>query len=456
MAQRKQNHGLRKICDCGRRHWPKCPHDWHFNFTWRKRVYRFSLDRKLGRHASGKTEAQREAIRIRAEIQNGTFGSEQPQVAAMTLRQLVTHYIQRAKAARPQDCVDVLFRTALPRPAGGELDFGEWPVADITTDTIERFREVRSVRRFVLRTGQSVERISGGVIAANRHLVFLRGVFNWAVRVGYLERTPFKRGTETVVKLARELRRRRRLEPGEDQRLFAACAPHVRAIVEAAIETGCRVGELLSLQWAEVRFDPRADIFLPALKTKTKSDRRIPMSMRLRAILEMRRTDPIGHAMLPSAYVFGNAVGQRIGSIDKAFAAACLRAGSSDLHFHDLRREAGSRWLEGGVPLQVVRDWLGHANVSQTSTYLAMTSASGYEAMRRFEPFQKQIAFPCIAGEEKAPQTGTIGRDVGQKTTENIEENRSGDDLIQTESRSVDSSILSLDTTCNSHITNYL
>jgi integrase len=32
------------------------------------------------------------------------------------------------------------------------------------------------------------------------------------------------------------------------------------------------------------------------------------------------------------------------------------------LHFHDLRREAGSRWLEGGVPLHKVRDRLGHAN----------------------------------------------------------------------------------------------
>lgn len=29
-----------------------------------------------------------------------------------------------------------------------------------------------------------------------------------------------------------------------------------------------------------------------------------------------------------------------------------------DLHFHDLRREAGSRWLEGGVPLHTIRDWL--------------------------------------------------------------------------------------------------
>jgi hypothetical protein len=139
-------------------------------------------------------------------------------------------------------------------------------------------------------------------------------------------------------------------------------------------------------------------------------------------------------------------VGQRIGSIDKASAAACRRAGISDLHFHDLRREAGSRWLEGGVSLQVVRDWLGHTNVSQTSTYLATTPAGEYDAMRRFEAFQKQIAFPCITGVETAPQRGTIGVDVGKENTENIEENRSGEGFMETENRSVDSSILSLAT----------
>jgi integrase len=30
-----------------------------------------------------------------------------------------------------------------------------------------------------------------------------------------------------------------------------------------------------------------------------------------------------------------------------------------DLNFHDLRREAGSRWLDGGVPLHRVQMWLG-------------------------------------------------------------------------------------------------
>jgi site-specific recombinase XerD len=41
-----------------------------------------------------------------------------------------------------------------------------------------------------------------------------------------------------------------------------------------------------------------------------------------------------------------------------------------DLHFHDLRHEAGSRFLGAGMPLHHVKEMLGHANISQTDTYL--------------------------------------------------------------------------------------
>ena len=63
-----------------------------------------------------------------------------------------------------------------------------------------------------------------------------------------------------------------------------------------------------------------------------------------------------------------------------------------NLHFHDLRREAGSRWLDGGVPLQVIRDRLGHTNISETSTYLESTSAGQHDAMRGKKTGLQQIA----------------------------------------------------------------
>jgi integrase len=69
-------------------------------------------------------------------------------------------------------------------------------------------------------------------------------------------------------------------------------------------------------------------------------------------------------------------------------AAASRQAVQSiDLHFHDLRHEAGSRWLEAGWPLHHVQAMLGHANLSQTSTYLNATKTGLHDSMKRFEEF---------------------------------------------------------------------
>ena len=146
------------------------------------------------------------------------------------------------------------------------------------------------------------------------------------------------------------------------------------------------------MQWHQVQFEPRAEIWLPEGKTKTGRGRRVPISTRLqanfamrrdalRALLELEDDEPLPGTL----FVFGNDAGQRHGAIKTAWAATCKRAKVEDLHFHDLRREAGSRWMEAGVPLATIQRWLGHTNISQTSTYLATTSAGEHEAMRRYE-----------------------------------------------------------------------
>ena len=321
-------------------------------------------------------------------------------LATLTVAEMLAQYhLRDLKKRRPQTAdadlnpIALINRVVIPLPTTGARPFGAWVVVDVTTDTIERFREVR------LEAG-------GGPIAVNRYLALLRGAWNWAIRVGYVDRTPFKRGTEAVVKLTKELPRSRRLETGEQEALLALCRSHLRSVVgKGALETGMRHGELMSLQMKQIRMSPRAEIFVPASKAKQKRDRRIPISSRLKAILEMRRLGPDGKEQPPDAFVFGNAVGEKVRSVRNPWQTAVLKAhgftprwkGSSlttescadfakiGLHFHDLRRECASRWLEGGVPLHKIRDWLSHSNIAQTSTYLAGTSGGDEDYMRQFE-----------------------------------------------------------------------
>ena len=427
---------------------------WRMNFKWQGVHHRYALDRLLApRKARSKTEAAHEAENIRTAIREGTFrqpgeAEDRPVLSTLTLAQLLEQferrYLKPERAAsslqNAQYEMAAIRRTVIPLPTGTTKALGEWFVADITADTLEQFREARRAAE---------------TVTANRNLALLRACFNWAIRVGYVERTPFKRGTETVVKLSRESGRTRRLEPGENERLLAACGPRLRAVVEAALETGCRKGELLSLQWHQVRPEPRQELVLPALKTKTKRERRIPISARLQAILAMRRIGPDGREHSADAYVFGNEVGERVTTFKRAWEAAVLRAHGQkpeyvvrtdartdgttrkrftavltpasraylrtiNLHFHDLRREAGSRWLDGGVPLQVIRDWLGHANISQTSKYLEATFAGQHEAMRAYERRRggvQQSATPVGNQGQNTPLAEMIGnRDAPEIT----------------------------------------
>jgi len=104
-----------------------------------------------------------------------------------------------------------------------------------------------------------------------------------------------------------------------------------------------------------------------------------------RSVLEMRRTDPTGQLLPPDAYVFGNAVGERLTSIKTAWRNTCRRAGIEDLHFHDLRREFACRLLESRADLHDVRDFLGHANITTTSRYVRSTPVRLAQALERME-----------------------------------------------------------------------
>lgn len=453
---RTARHGLRKICGCKPAAWTKGAHPYHFAYKWAGVRYRFSLDRVLPTPVRLKGDAEAAANQIRAAIQAGTFRmpdtvppasvtaqTSGPILSTLTLTQLLeTYRTQYLCIHRPDTLkntsyqIGAILRTVLERPNGERRPFGDWLVCDITTDTIEAYRTVR------------LQQVTTGV---NRDLQLLRHLFNWATskKRRLASDNPFLDGVKPAIRLQTETARTRRLQTGEETRLLNVCKPHLQALVVAAIETGCRKGELLSLQWWQVRFAPKPEIFLPAYKTKTKTDRTIPISTRLRAILEMRRTDPTGCPLPDAAYVFGTPTGEPIGSFKRAWECALLKmAGYTpqyvvrvvngpdgprrhataaltpecrahlhaiNLTFHDLRRTAGSRWLDAGVALHRIQRWLGHANISQTSTYLAANATDDDDAMRRFEEAHARLA-----------QLGTAGATSGHQGVLEVDAETSG------------------------------
>jgi integrase len=134
---------------------------------------------------------------------------------------------------------------------GGPLPFGDWELANVTTDAIEQFRDIRQ---------------ASGRIGTNRNLGTLQAAFSWAASAKrkYVSESPFRDGDKPAVERFEERARTRRLQAGETEKLLAACGDHLRGVVECALETGMRRGEILTLQWNQVRSTPRPQIFLPA------------------------------------------------------------------------------------------------------------------------------------------------------------------------------------------------
>ncbi len=374
---RHRNGGLRKRCGCPRARWAKCPHGWHFSFQWRGRRYRVSLDTETGRHIDSKTEAEEAADRLRQAIRRGTFqpGADQPQTTgALSFRAFADLWLAR----RGRELVAFKDHThrlttvcAFPLPGSG-LTFGAKPMATITTDDIEAFRDHRK--------GKGLS-----AVTVNHDLKLLRMMFAWGVRKGYRDRTPFKVGTEPAITLEREVPRDRRFQSDDDeQRLLKAARPHLRAVIVAMLDTCCRPGEILSLQWRDVNLE-RRELIIRAVKEKTRRTRLIPISGRLLAVLEMRRTDPAGQPLPLDAYAFGTRLGQQVKNVAKAWKKACAEAKLHDFQLRDLRHEAGSRFDEAGVPLNYVSKMLGHSDLMTTSLYLNIHRRGLQRAMKTYE-----------------------------------------------------------------------
>jgi integrase len=375
------NRGLRKICRCPRRRWSGCSHAWHFSFRWRARAYRFSLDRYAGHHVESRSEADALADQIRTAIRDGTFNSGSPEAVpaaapTMTFCQLSdlwsSRYGYQLASARNDGYRLRQITTFMLTGYSPPVTIGNMPANSVALVDIESYRDHRKA------AGLSP-------VSINQDLRLLRKIFNWGIRKGCIDRTPFKIGTEPAIQLEREIPRHRRFDaPDDEDRLLAATSPHLHGVIVALLETACRVGEILDLQWGDVALD-RRELTIRAEKTKTRTERLIPISSRLKAILEMRRVDPAGQLFRPDAYVFGDVTGARVKSVRRAWEGACSRAGLSGFQLRDLRHEAGSRFDEAGVPVNFVSRLLGHTNLTTTSRYLNIHRRGLHMAMQKFE-----------------------------------------------------------------------
>lgn len=150
--------------------------------------------------------------------------------------------------------------------------------------------------------------------------------------------------------------RTRRLEGYEEERLLAACLFPFREVVRFALATAMRREEIATMQWSQVDLKKRC---VRLLKTKNGEARTVPLSP---AALDILRDLPRN--------VSGSVFGMTKEAITRGMLAAVRKAGISDLHFHDLRHEATSRFFENtDLDVMEIRAITGHKTMQMLARY---------------------------------------------------------------------------------------
>lgn len=232
--------------------------------------------------------------------------------------------------------------------------FGKQKLRSITYEDLLTFRNTR----LKTPTHQSEQR---SIATVNREMAYLRRLLNIAERNGWISKNPFKCG-DSLIHIADEKKRERILTREEEAKLLAQCVgsrKHLRPIIIAGLDTGCRLGELLKLRFKDIDFDSDL-ITIQAFNTKTMRERQISLTTRLKEELEKL----FAKTPNPEALVFGITCVVRQG-----FKNACTAAGIDGVTFYTLRHTAATRLVSLHIPLAEVGKVLGHTTPNTTYRY---------------------------------------------------------------------------------------
>ena len=224
-------------------------------------------------------------------------------------------------------------------------EFGPLPLNGITSHTIETYL--------------ARKRDQEGVTTAtrNRYLATLKTMFKVAVRWGYLGYNP----AEPVKIQKEDSEIPDALTEEQLERLLAELPEYARTIVMFASETGMRSSEMARLVWSDIRFDERM-IVVRGSGSKNDEFRVIPMTDKVYDLLR----DLYGGNQQSNVRQLQVLAWKEI---KKSLHSAGIRADIGHVHLHMLRHTFATRLRDRGVPLDRIKELLGHKTMAMVLRY---------------------------------------------------------------------------------------
>ncbi len=155
---------------------------------------------------------------------------------------------------------------------------------------------------------------------------------------------------------------------------------HLTPMLLLSLNTGLRRGELFNLRWHDIDVTTKT-LTVEGTGAKSGQTRHMPLNAEALAVLQTWRRQTHDNDL-----VFPGKDGECMTSVKKAWAGILKEARITNFRWHDLRHDFASRLVMAGVPLNTVRELLGHATLNTTLRYAHLAPDHKAEAVNRLSP----------------------------------------------------------------------
>jgi integrase len=305
------------------------------------------------------SQAQTKARKLMDERAQEAEGKSAPLTVAGTMDAYLDHLESHGKSV-----VTARYRAkAFIYPALGAIE-----VERLTTDQLRKWHaglvkmapRRRGTDRGAFKDDDEARRRRK--VSANRVFTILRAALNRAFKDDKVQSDKAWRKVEVFK--AVNVARTRFLTIPECQRLINASDADFRPLVQAALQTGCRYGELTRLQVADFNREAQT---LAIRRTKSGKPRHVVLTQEGAAFFARLCSGRAGNEIL-----LRKADGSAWGTSHqfRRIADACERANiDPPINFHQLRHTWASHSVMNGVPLMVVAKNLGHRDTSMVEQH---------------------------------------------------------------------------------------
>ena len=322
------------------------------NGWWYCKFYEAGQRRRVSLKTQSKQRARAKVVEIEAALE-----AEKPvdHRADSDIDTFTKAYLKRIEGTRrPHTVKTITLRWRL---------FLEWAnpirLSDVTTEVIEAYRD------HLLAKGQAKTTVTTS-------LAYLKSIFSTAMKMRAFDGPNPVKGVD-FPKLDEVFPRY--LELNEIDTLLDAAKAHSRDmyfVIALGVYCGLRKNEILGARWSWIDFKGSGRVLVqPAgnFKTKSGKSRKIPLSAKLRPILEEHKGAPDEFIVYPNdAEKNGDGTKYRT-DFRQTMDRVAERVGLDWVTMHKLRHTFASQHAIGNVSIYKIKTWLGHANISTTEIY---------------------------------------------------------------------------------------